>query len=69
MKKFRVFFLYFFKILPKFSYFVNSYDCIGKITPKSFRLYIQPFFIQKRFEVNKKHFFSSETMRKSGNYE
>ena len=32
---------------------------------KSIRL--QPVFIQKRFEVNKKQIFSSEKMRNSGN--
>ena len=31
------------EILPKFKGFVNSDDCIGKITPKSIRL--QPVFI------------------------
>ena len=42
----------FFEILPKFIYFVNSDDFIGKITSKSIRL--QPLFIKKRFKVNKK---------------
>ena len=34
-----------FKLFPKFSVFVNSYDYIGKIITKSMRLY--PIFIQK----------------------
>ena len=33
------------KILPKFSDFINSDDCIRKIKSKSIRLY--PGFIQK----------------------
>ena len=45
-------FIYFFELLPKFSNFVNSNDCIGKITLEYIRLY--PVFIQKRFEINKK---------------
>ena len=39
------FFAVFYEILPKFSDFINSDDCIGKITSKSMRL--QPVFIQK----------------------
>ena len=39
------------KLLPKFSEFIHSDDCIGNITSKPFRLY--PVFIQKRFEFNK----------------
>ena len=39
-KKLLRFFLsvFFFKLLPKFSGFINSDDCIGKITSKSIRL-------------------------------
>ena len=49
-----------------FSDFINSYDCIGKITSNSIRL--QPVFIKKKmFEVDKKQTFSSEKMRNSGN--
>ena len=36
----------FFQILPKFTDFVNSNECIGRITSKSMRL--QPVFIQKK---------------------
>ena len=39
-----VFFVVFFEILPKFSYFVNFDDCIGKI--------ISRFFIQCAMQVN-----------------
>ena len=46
-------------MLLKFSDFVNCDHSIRKITSKSTRL--QPVFIKiKRFEVNKKHNFSSE---------
>ena len=47
------------------QWFVNSDYCIGQISSKSIRL--QPVFIQKRFEVNEKHTFSSEKMINSGN--
>ena len=54
------------RILPKFNNFVNSDDCIGKITSKYIRL--QPVFIQKtKIEVNKKQTFSNEKMRNPGN--
>ena len=62
MKKYRVFFS-FFKLLLKFSDFVNSDDCIGKITSKSIRLF---FFIKKKIEVNRRN--SREKMRNSGNF-
>ena len=65
MKNVRFLFKVFFKILPKFSYFVNSDYCIGKITSKCIRL--QLVFIQKIFLVNRKQIFSSEKMRNSGN--
>ena len=55
MKNFRFFFCRFFKILPKFSEFVNSDDCIEKITSKSMRL--QPVYIKRKFEVNKIQIF------------
>ena len=60
------FFAVFFEILPNFSDFVNSDDCIGKITSKSARL--QLFFIKKKFEVIKKKKISSEKMINSGNF-
>ena len=46
----------FFKLLPKFSDFINSDDSLGKIISKSIRL--KPVLFQKRFEVNNfKSFF------------
>ena len=48
--KFEVFFAVFKEILPKFSDFVNSNDCIRKITPNILD-YNQVLF-KKRFEVN-----------------
>ena len=51
--KFMGFFLQsFFAVFQKFCDFRNSYDCIGKITSKSIKLF--PVFIQKRVEFNKK---------------
>ena len=41
----KLIFLDFFEILPNFNDFVNSDDCIGKITSKSIRL--KSVFIQK----------------------
>ena len=41
-----VFFAGFKKILPVFTEFVNSDDCIGKITSKSIK--VQPAFIQNK---------------------
>ena len=55
MKNCRVFF----EILPKLSVFVNTDDCIGKFTTKSIRLQLV-FLSKKKFEVNKKSYFSSE---------
>ena len=47
MKNDRLFFaVFFFEIFPKFCDFVNSDDCIEKITSKAIRL--QPVFIQKK---------------------
>ena len=43
---------FFFKLLPKFSDFINSDNCIEKITSKPIRLY--PVFIQKNIYFNKK---------------
>ena len=40
-----VFFAVLFKLLPKFSDFINSDYCIGKITSKPIRL--KPVFIKK----------------------
>ena len=37
---------FFFELLQKFNDFVNSDDCIGKITSKSISLY--PIFIKKK---------------------
>ena len=55
MKIFRFLFAVFIEIFPTFNDFVNSSDCTGKIISKSIRL--QPVFNQKRFQVDKKHFF------------
>ena len=46
MKYVRFFAVFFFEILPKFSIFVNSDDCSGRMTPKSIEL--QPIFIKKK---------------------
>ena len=43
---------FFFKLLPKRRNFINSDDCIGKITPKSIRL--NPVFIEKKLNLIKK---------------
>ena len=48
IKKFR----FFFQNTSKFQWFVNSDDCIGKITSLSIRP--RPVFIEKRFKVDKK---------------
>ena len=55
----------FFKILPKFSDFINSDDCIGKIELKSVRQY--PVFFYDLNLINK-GIMSAENMRNSGNY-
>ena len=60
------FFAVFYEILLKFSDFVNFHNCIGKIVSKSIRLSYSFLFI-KKFEVNKKQFFSGEKMRNLGN--
>ena len=62
-----VFFAVFFKLLPKFDDFINSDDCIGKMTSKPIRNF--PVF-NKNFFLNLiiKEIISSEKMRNSGNY-
>ena len=45
MKKNRYFLQFYIKLLPKLSNFMNSDDCIRKITSKSIRLY--SVFIQQ----------------------
>ena len=52
------FFAIFSELLPKFSYFVNSNDCLGKLRSKSIRL--QQFPLKKDFEANKNEIFCSE---------
>ena len=52
LKKCRFFYRYIFKVLQKFSDFVNSDDCIEKLTSKYVRLY--PVFIKRICEMNKK---------------
>ena len=37
------------KLMPEFSDFINSDDCIGKITSKSIKLF--PVFIQKKIFI------------------
>ena len=57
-----------FKILPKFSNFVNSEVCIGKITSKSIRLpRASCFYLKKDLKLIKKEIFSGEKIRNSGN--
>ena len=51
-KMYEYFFSFFLNLIPNFSDFVNSDDCIGKLGLKSITLY--SVFILKRFEVNKK---------------
>ena len=55
--------LFFFKLLLKFSDFINSDDGIRKITSKSNRL--QPVFVLKRFEANKKTDFHIKKKRET----
>jgi len=54
MKDFRLFlqFFFFFILLAKFSIFINSNDCIGKVPSNSIRLY--PVFIKKKINLIKK---------------
>ena len=66
MKFFRFFLQFLFKLLPKFSDFINSDDCIVKITSKSIRIY--PVFIQKRLNLFKKGIIFSEKIKNSSNY-
>ena len=65
-KNFRFYFAVFFKLLPKFSDFINYDDSVGKMTSKSIRLY--PVFIKKSFNLIKKGIISGEKMKNSGNY-
>ena len=46
-----IFACFFYKLLPKFSDFINSADFTEKVTSKSIRLY--PVFTKKKFEFNK----------------
>ena len=66
-EKWKIFFVFAVLIilLPKFSDFINSDDCMGKITSKSVRLY--PVFNQKK-DINliKIGIISSEKVRNSG---
>ena len=56
-----------FELLLKFSDFVNSDHCIGKITLNSIRL--RPLFIPKKYiKLKKKQDFASEKIKNSGNY-
>ena len=59
------FFFAFFKLLPKFSDFINSVDCIGKITSKSIRLYT---VFNKKNGFNKINIISGEKIRNSDNF-
>ena len=55
------------KLLPNFSDFLNSDDCIGKKTHQNLSDYIQ-FLLRKKIEFSKKGIISSEQIRNSGNY-
>ena len=46
---------FFFEFLPKISNFVNTDNCIGKISSNS--IWIYPVFITKKFEVDKMYIF------------
>ena len=62
------FFVVFLEILLKFRDFVNSDDCIGKITSKSIILQIkQPVFIKKKLILPNIRFFLVKKMRNAGN--
>ena len=54
-EKMNFFQLFFFELLPKFSDFVNSNDCIGKVTSKAIWLY--PVFIKKKIIIIMKNRF------------
>ena len=59
--------VFFFRLLPKFSDFINFDDCIAKIASKSIKLY--PVSFEERFEFNKKReYISTEKMRNSVNF-
>ena len=53
MKTFKFIFFcsFFFKLLPKFSGFINSDNCVGKITLKKSD-YIYTAFIEKKIQLN-----------------
>ena len=69
MKYYRFFFAVFFIEIPlKFSDFVNSDDCIWKITSNYIWLYIYiQFILNFSFKIKKIRFFPSEKVRNSGN--
>ena len=56
----RILFAVFYELLPKFSDFVNSDECIRQITSQSISLRV---LFKKRFEVYEKQIFSSEKIR------
>ena len=58
--------LLFFLLLQQFSDFINSDDCIGKITQKSINLY--PFYSKKKIQFNKKWILSGEKIKNSSNF-
>ena len=52
------------KLIPKFSDFVNSSDCIGKITLKSIRLQsTSSFLFEKNFNLKKKLLVKNKKFR------
>ena len=65
MKKIMLFLQFLKRRLKKCNDVVNSKGCIEKITSKSNRL--QPVFVLKRFEANKKTDFHIKKTRNSGN--
>ena len=65
MKKY--IFSVFIKLLREYSNFINSDDCIGKMISKAISL--NPVFIQKRFDLDKKEIISSEKIRNLSNSE
>ena len=63
MENYRFLFLYyyFFKLLPKLTDFINSDDCIRKIT-------LYSVVIKKIFQFDKNRIIFSDKMRNSSNY-
>ena len=57
IKKLGFFMQFFFKFLPKFTDFINSDDCIGKITSKSIRM--NPVFL---FFIKIRYYFSENVL-------